>query len=259
MAKNMDKKIITGNFSRNACSYDDHAAVQKICAEKLIGFAEKRDVRRILEIGCGTGNYTRILRDTYNRADITAIDIAEDMIDLAREKFPEGGVRFEVADGERAGSGGRLDLITSNASFQWFEDLEKALTIFSRALAGGGVLCFSMYGPETFREFKEVLGTHFRRRSVDLSSSGFASRSEIENILKKYFKKFEISEECFNVAFLSLWDFLRNVKYSGTRGEGLGGKIFLGKHAIKEMEKTYVKKFGGIFTTHHVFFCRAQT
>jgi malonyl-CoA O-methyltransferase len=255
----MDKKIITGNFSRNAASYDDHAAVQKSCAEKLIGLAGKRGVTRILEIGCGTGNYTRILRDAYARADITAIDIAEDMVNLARGKFPEGDVHFKVADGEQTVFNGRFDLITSNASFQWFEDLEKAIAIFSRVLVDGGMLCFSMYGPETFREFKEVLGAHFRRRSVDLSSSGFASRSRMENILKKHFKKFEISEECFNVAFFSLWDFLRNVKCSGTRGEGLGGKIFLGKYAIKEMEKTYVEKFGGIFATHHVYFCRAQT
>ncbi|MFH1552078.1 MAG: malonyl-ACP O-methyltransferase BioC [Candidatus Omnitrophota bacterium] len=254
---NMDKKIIRNNFSRNADSYDDHAAVQKRCAEKLIELIRGKQFRRILEVGCGTGIYTKLLRDEYADAQITALDISGDMVEIAQKKFSQGDVAFMVADGEQIRRDEKLDLITSNASFQWFERFGTALELFARTLADDGVLCFSMYGPETFKEFEEVLGRHFGGRPW-LSSSRFVSRETTEVILKKHFKNFDLVEEHFTVDFFSLWDFLKDIKHSGARGEGLGGGRFLGKYVIKELEKTYIEKFGGITATHHVYFCKAQ-
>ena len=57
---------------------------------------------------------------------------------------------------------------------------------------------------------------------------------------------------------VKLWDFVKDVKHSGTRGEGLGSSTFLGKYAIREMERTYIEKFGSIVATHHVYFCKAK-
>ena len=67
-----------------------------------------------------------------------------------------------------------------------------------------------------------------------------------------------MNEVHIKVEFESLLEFLKDIKYSGTRGRGLGEDIFLGKNTIKEMEKTYIKKFSKIIATHHVFFCRAE-
>ncbi|RKY42765.1 MAG: malonyl-[acyl-carrier protein] O-methyltransferase BioC [Candidatus Makaraimicrobium thalassicum] len=253
----MDKRIINGNFSKNAKSYDDHAAVQSRCAERLIELIRGERFSRILEIGCGTGIYTRLLRDKYGDAEMTALDISEDMIGVARKKFPAGDVSFRVADGEQMAMDGKADLITSNASFQWFEDLCGTLELFAEALADGGVLCFSMYGPETFKEFRDVLESHFGRHRR-LSSSRFICREEMEIILAKYFKRFELAEERFTADFSSIWDFLRDVKHSGSRGEGLENDLFLGRDAIREMEKTYIEKFNRIVATHHVYFCKAR-
>jgi malonyl-CoA O-methyltransferase len=253
----MDKSIITGNFSKSAISYDDHAAVQRKCAKKLIDLIREEKFSRILEIGCGTGIYTRFLRKTYKDAHITAIDISEDMVNVARKKLEDENISYMVADGENIPQEGKFDLITSNASFQWFEDLAGAIEVFSKALADGGTLCFSMYGPETFREFKEVLSAHFGRRQW-LSSSRFTSFQEMESLIEQYFCRSDMTEERLTSEFFSLWDFLRDIKHSGTRGEGLGSSTLLGKYAIREMERTYVEKFGSIVATHHVYFCKAR-
>jgi len=168
----MDKNIVNGNFSRNAESYDDYAAVQRKCAEKLIGLIGEKPFSSILEIGCGTGIYTRLLHDRYGDAEITAVDISEKMVEIAREKLTGKNISFMIADGEQITPDGKLDLITSNASFQWFENIEETLELFTGALADGGMLCFSMYGPETFKEFREVLGVHFgRHRGLSSASS----------------------------------------------------------------------------------------
>jgi len=254
----MTKKIIAGNFSRNAASYDAHAAVQRKCAEKLAEFADGKGVGRILEIGCGTGVYTRILRGMYAEADIEAVDISKDMVDHARKKILEDSVRFKVEDAERMKIAGKFDLITSNASFQWFEDLPKAIGMFSEALIDEGVLNFSMYGPHTFSEFREVARMYYGCRSIELSSGAFPASCAVEGMLKKYFKKFIVSEQNFTVTFPSLRDFLRDIKYSGTRGRGIGTKYYLGRHALEGIERIYREKFGAITVTHHVYFCRAE-
>ncbi|MFH1665215.1 MAG: malonyl-ACP O-methyltransferase BioC [Candidatus Omnitrophota bacterium] len=253
----MDKKIIMGNFSRNAASYDDHASIQRRCADEIMTLLGDNRFSSILEIGCGTGSYTKLLRDRYPDAKITAIDISKEMVDIARKKYAADNIQFKICDGEHIEITEKYDLITSNASFQWFEHLDVDFKVFSEILEKGGVLCFSMYGPDTFVELKEVFKSHFGRRNW-LSSSRFATLDTIEQIVKRYFGKFKLSEEYFTVDFYALWDLLLDIKRSGTRGEGLGNSIVLGKYVIKEMEKTYVQKFGRVRATHHVYFCRAE-
>jgi len=254
----MDKRIIKGNFSRCVESYEEHAAVQKRCAEELISMLRGGSYQDILEVGCGTGMYTRMLMGEFRGAGITAVDISEDMVNAARENVGDEGLNFEVADGESIGFKKKFDLITSNASFQWFEDIDTAFDLFRNNLKPGGTLLFSMYGPETFQEFKAVLGYFFGARRW-LSSSKFLLCREVEALLKKNFSACEVTEARFCAEYISIWDFLKNIKKTGTRGEGLGADIFLGKYSLMELEKKYIENFGGIKATHHVYFCRAQT
>jgi ubiquinone/menaquinone biosynthesis C-methylase UbiE len=51
---------------------------------------------KILELGCGPGNVTRRIKSHLPDAQITAIDMAENMISLARKNVPD--VDFKVMD-----------------------------------------------------------------------------------------------------------------------------------------------------------------
>src|SRR5437867_1958115 len=50
---------------------------------------------KLLEIGCGTGLFT-VKVSNATGADITAIDISEDLLEVARQKYPQ--VKFQVDD-----------------------------------------------------------------------------------------------------------------------------------------------------------------
>ena len=251
----MSKCVIKRNFARGARHYDKHSSVQKECAEKLLELVGEGSRSRILEIGCGTGVYTSLLGEKFSGTEITAVDISRSMIGLAKKKVPGRNVRFVVDDGECMPLEGKFDLITSNAAFQWFENLDAAFGSFSEGLRENGMLCFSMYGPGTFKEFQEVLGAHFGIER-QLSSGKFISPGTLKSILKQHFDDVVLEEEYFKADFDSLWDFLQDIKRSGTRGYGLSNGIFIGKGVLKELEKMYIEKFGKITATHHVYFGR---
>src|SRR3990167_3889175 len=130
----MDKKAVIRNFSRYARSYDKYADVQKRAASELLESIREEGFREILEIGCGTGNYTLLLRERFKNASLKAIDISGKMIDVASEKLKDKNIEFIVADAETVDIRGDFDCITSNASFQWFSDLGKTIKKYSAAI-----------------------------------------------------------------------------------------------------------------------------
>jgi len=254
----MDKKIITENFSKNAASYDEHSKIQKKCAEILIASGKKNEkIHNILEIGCGTGAYTRLLREEYGQATIKAVDISEGMIRRANGKISDKKVQFAVCDGEKVFFKEKFDLVTSNASFQWFGDIGGALGRFSEFITDEGSLSFSIYGPGTFRELKKVFRMHFRQDQF-LSSDRFVPLEGIRHLLRRHFAKVKIKKRYFTSTFLNLTDFFMDIKKSGARGEGARGEFFFGKCGLENMEKIYNSEYGRIIATHEVYFCEAR-
>lgn len=253
----MDKTILKNNFSKSADTYERFAAVQRVCAEKLALLCPEKDVRSILEIGCGTGFYTAILARKYPLATITAVDISPEMINAARGSHYTENVEFLAADAEDICLSEKVDLITSNASLHWFDDMAGSLGRFPEMLSEGGRLCFTVYGPETFREFNEVLSARFGLRQW-LYAGTFAGRDKLDKMLSAHFKDVEISEGHFAQTCQTLLEFIKTVRFTGTRGPGLSPRLFLGRDRLEELEKLYFDMFGGIRVTHHVLFVRAR-
>jgi SAM-dependent methyltransferase len=174
-------------FSAGASRYDAHAHAQRLSAVDLLAYTEAslgpapdKGLARpmnILEPGCGTGLYTRMLLDAFPAASILGIDVSEAMIRVARKRIDDQGwssaatgrdapglvveagdprARFAVADAEEIATGS-YDLVTSNAVFQWFLSLPRTLARMASLLPGGGLLTFSFFGPETYAELADAL------------------------------------------------------------------------------------------------------
>jgi malonyl-CoA O-methyltransferase len=249
------KDIIRHNFSRSAASYDEYSALQDRLGGELIGMLKETGPSSILDIGCGTGNYTAILRKIFPQALIKAIDISEEMVNMARRKLDDDRVTFIVGDAERVDLDEEFDLISSNASFQWFDDLEKALANFKKLLKDGGVILFSTFGPLTFKELnialRELLGGTALTNSIR-----FPEKASIRKMLKGNFKKSEVKEKIYLEGHPSLLELLKKIKYSGIRGYGTNKKGFWTSNMVQELEHIYRKRFGEIVTTSQVFFCK---
>ena len=257
MIKTIDKKIIKRNFSKYARYYDKYSLIQRNCALRLISKIENTNFKSILDIGCGTGIYTRFLRDRFRGAHIKAIDISHDMIEVAKEKLPDEKTEFIVGDAETMDFKERFDLVTSNASLQWFTSLEKTLSKHRMLLKEKGVIAFSIFGPETFSELSESLKKLFGEDSF-ISSHSFTTNSEVRKILKNLFNNVTVEETRYNKRYGSLAELLKNIKYSGIRGRGANRKTVWVQGVMNELEKIYLDKFKSIVARYQVFFCRGE-
>lgn len=98
------------------------------------------DAHRVLDIGCGPGNSTRVLQTRFPRAEILGIDSSAEMVEAARKAHAD--LRFEVLDaGSRLGDlTPGFDVVFSNACIQWIPDHPRLLREMLGLLRPGGVL-----------------------------------------------------------------------------------------------------------------------
>ncbi len=255
--KKIDKNRVKINFSRHAKYYDNYSSIQNYCSKELISKIKVEGVNTILDIGCGTGNYTQILRERFPRANIEALDISKKMIEEAKEKFKDENIKFIIADAETVSLNKKFDLISSNASFQWFVNLENTLKKYANLLRAKGIVLFSFFGPQTFYELKESLN-FFLKKDIVLSANGFETKDTIERILGSLFKKVDIIEKLYSEKHSSLMELLKKIKYTGASGNRAEGQSFWTAKMIKDVEKIYLNNFKEIISTYQVFFCQGS-
>ena len=256
---NEKKRILQKKFSAAAASYDDHAQVQKNIVARLTQKLPAADrVRSILEIGCGTGNYTHKLAEKYPRQKITALDFSEGMITKAKQKHAAcTNVTFLCLDAEHylARISETFDLITSNATLQWFDDLPGAFVRAEKLLAGGGKILASVFGSKSMHQlhkaFQELFGYE------DLPVHAFPTYEDLAISLHHY-AKVEIEEIEINRQYDSFRSFLENMKKTGAGGWHTVQPPLLTRNRLAKLDSWFADNYGGYTITYQVFLIYAE-
>ncbi|MEM7147508.1 MAG: methyltransferase domain-containing protein [Verrucomicrobiota bacterium] len=110
--------------------------------EELVRRIELEAPARIVDLGCGPGNSTAVLRGRWPEASIVGVDSSEAMLAAAREVYPEAV--WELGDMVTWGGDRRFDLVFSNAALQWVQDQEAVLARLFSMVDQGGVLAFQI-------------------------------------------------------------------------------------------------------------------
>jgi trans-aconitate 2-methyltransferase len=95
--------------------------------------------KRVVDLGCGTGELTRELHLKLAARETLGLDNSTAML-AASKDFPAPGLRFEAGDIGKFEARGAWDLIFSNAAIQWLDSHEGLMRRFFDALAPGGQL-----------------------------------------------------------------------------------------------------------------------
>ena len=101
---------------------------------------------KVLDVGCGTGIYSKRLVE--KACNVTGIDIAGKMLDIARHKVPEG--RFIKSSVEALPfPKGHFDLVFSMATFEFIEDAEAAYFEMKRVAKAGAQIFIGTINKES--------------------------------------------------------------------------------------------------------------
>jgi len=150
-----DKRQVAASFSRAAASYDSVAELQRDVGSQLLSrLPEGFSPERWLDLGSGTGYFSRALGERFPAGEGVALDIAEGMLNHAR---PLGGAtHFIAGDAERLPlQDSTCDLIFSSLAVQWCADFASVLNEAHRVLKPGGIFAFASLCVGTLFELRD--------------------------------------------------------------------------------------------------------
>ena len=109
----------------------------------LLARVRTYDPRRVVDLGCGTGNQTVLLARRWPRAHVLGVDSSREMIAGAPVG---GGVEFTVGDLTLWRPQAPVDVLVCNAVFQWVPGHLDLLPALGRWVAPGGWFAFQVPG-----------------------------------------------------------------------------------------------------------------
>lgn len=226
-----DNKHIKKQFEKSMKDYDKNATVQDLMASKMIFELVKisDNYENILELGCGTGLLTKRAVKHLHFKNYCANDLVEKSKGYVQKVIPD--VTFLAGNALKIKPSKKMDLVISNAMFQWFDNLDKALEILKLSTAKGGLLAFTTFAPSNFKEITEITGLTLKYKSKD----------EIEQILIKQGFSVLYSEDFYEVmTFKTPLELLAHMKNTGVNS--LSENTWTVKK-VKEFCDKYAKKY----------------
>lgn len=143
----------------NPDRYERFRAARERPVHDLLTLVEPVPGGRAVDLGCGTGRYTRLLHDRARAAHTLGIDSSPAML-AESASFEMPGVEFET--GDLRDLDGEWDVIFSNAALQWVDGHGALLPRLVERLRPGGQLAFQV--PANFGHPSHVVADEIGRR-----------------------------------------------------------------------------------------------
>jgi malonyl-CoA O-methyltransferase len=267
---NINKTQVIRQFHRHVSTYDAHAMVQLQMAHELAALAAENapHASALLELGCGTGRLTERLLHHWPDARLTAIDIAPAMAQATANRNAAYAARLNVlvGDAERlpdvlgCAPQPMVDLVASGATFQWFIDPASTVDTLTRYVHPGGIVAFSTFGPDTFRELRAAfveaeteLGLPHTPRTLH-----FPDLSDWVRWFASAGAALRVKEWRVTVTHATPLDFLKSIKKVGANiVRPSNAREHFAKQLFNAMSAAYIKQTGtpeGVPVTYHIYY-----
>ena len=241
----MDKRLIAERFARARDTYSHEARVQQQVAEKMLQLLTERAsplFRRIVEFGCGTGSYSRLLLHKLQPESLLLNDLCPVMKECLTDLLPQDTVRFIPGDAEALDFPEKTDLITSCSTLQWFNDPKEFFARCHRFLSEDGYLAFSTFGTENMREIRTLTGHGLDYLPIEA----------LKELLAPHFETVYAEEEIVSLPFSTPLQVLQHLKETGVTGTV---KKVWSRGRLQTFCNSYTEQFrredGNVTLTYH--------
>lgn len=206
----VDLEKVKAKFQDSSSTYDANAVAQWEAIRMLMEMiASEKSLKggSVLEIGFGTGLFTREYADVLLPDELNLVDLYQgpklDFAPVENYIVTDAEVMLETLEPEKS-----YNHILSTNTIQWFTNLPRFFNNCSRHLKPGGLLAFSTFGPRNLYELN-----HLRTSSIR-----YYSGSEIMEMLKTDFNGISFKARSVKVRFPSIRSLLMHLKLTGVGG-----------------------------------------
>lgn len=307
--QSIDKALVARRFAHARNTYGREALVQQQVAEKMLRLLMKHacpsaavhngngntrslsgnasPFRHIVEFGCGTGCYSRLLLHALQPETLLLNDLCPEMrecicdllpageplphrpllyddkvelygakVPLEKAKVPLYGtplispaVSFLPCDAETLDFPQGTDLITSCSTLQWFADTERFFTRCHRFLSDGGILAFSTFGKRNMQEIHTLTGHGLEYFSLE----------ELKALLSSRFEVLYAEEEIVSLPFGTPLEVLQHLRQTGVTGTE---KRVWTRGRLQSFCEEYIRMYGkddrSVSLTYHPIYVIAR-
>ena len=241
MNNQIQKERVAERFTKAIGTYTEKACVQKEIARKMIGLIQQQistPCPEIIEFGCGTGNYSRMLLQALRPKHIWLNDLCGEVKHCFSD-VPKELLTFLPGDAESISFPGGKPLITSCSALQWFDSPAHFFEKCYRLLPPEGYLAFSTFGKKNMQEIRE------------LTASGlpYLSKDELRKLLSSHYDILYVEEELISLDFTHPLDVLYHLKQTGVTG--LSPKVpntrqpsVWTRKDLQQFSERYIERFG---------------
>lgn len=221
------------SFGRAASTYAQVAVLQQEVEKRLIeqlDFLEDRQPLRVLDLGCGPGRASGMMKKRWPKAQVIAIDAALPMLkEVPKQTRFWRPIKRICADASLLPLvDASVDVIFSNLCLQWVNDLPATLAEFRRVLKPDGLLLFSTFGPDTLLELREA---YWQSGEKNPPLSPFAAIQQIgDAMIAAGFKNPVLDRELYQLTYADVRTLMKELKAIGatdarpSRSRGMAGK-----------------------------------
>jgi malonyl-CoA O-methyltransferase len=224
-------KEICNAFNKHAAGYQEAAIVQREIGERLFERLDylKIQPKYVLDLGCGSGYFSKKLKSRYPQALVVGLDLAINMLSQAKasQSWLKRWPLVHASMTNMPFPTGLFDLVFTNQAIHWAGSMGLAMREINRVMNKDGCFMFSTLGPDTFLELRTAWASADPYAHVN----EFVDMHDLGDVmLSEHFIDPVVDMEMLHVHYETLPKLVRSLKAQGVRNinsarnKGLTGK-----------------------------------